>query len=89
MRDIGSEAGTSAQRYASGEDDDLDSDEPSKVYHRAITSLFAGTAPEASQLNGKVCLPGLSKFPLTLPTYRTLKNTLSVSHRLGTRHTSK
>jgi len=59
-REIRSGAEASAQRRArqnSGISEELDSDEPtepSKVYHRAITSLYAGTDPEASQLNGKV-----------------------------------
>lgn len=37
--------------------------EPSKVYHRAITSLYAGTSPEASRLNGKVRVLGTPKLP--------------------------
>jgi hypothetical protein len=44
-------------RQNSGVSEDPDSGEPpepSKVYHRAITSLYAGTDPEASRLNGKV-----------------------------------
>lgn len=43
-------------RQNSGISDEHDSDdprEPSKEYHRAITSLYAGTDPEASGLNGK------------------------------------
>jgi hypothetical protein len=52
------EAESSPQRRQnSGVSGDPDSDEPrepSKVYHRAITSLYAGTDPEASRLNGKV-----------------------------------
>jgi hypothetical protein len=43
-----------------------------KVYHRAITSLYAGTAPEASQLSGRVGAP-LPKLPLTWPTYQARK----------------
>jgi hypothetical protein len=62
-QEIRSEAQSSAQvaqrrvRQNSGISNDLDTDEPpepSKEYHRAITSLYAGTDPEASQLNGKV-----------------------------------
>ena len=65
-RQVRSEAEYSAQRRArrnSGFSDELDSDEPpepSKVYYRAITSLYAGTEPAARHLNGRVrvlCLP--------------------------------
>ena len=44
-------------RQNTGFSDESDSDEPeesAKVYHRAITSLYAGTDPKAGQLNGKV-----------------------------------
>ena len=54
-------------RQNSGFSDNLDSDEPresSKEYHRAITSLYAGTDPEASQLNGKVRVLALPNCPL-------------------------
>ena len=34
--------------------------DPTKVYHRAITPLYAGTAPEAGQLSGRVGVSGLS-----------------------------
>ena len=40
--------------------------EPTRVYHRAITPLFAGTAPEASVLSGKVNASRLQ----SCPTYR-------------------
>jgi hypothetical protein len=62
-RGIRSGAESSAQtaqrhvRQNSGISEELDSDEPletAKVYHRAITSLYAGTDPGASRLNGKV-----------------------------------
>ena len=62
-REIRSGAESSAQnvqrhvRQNSGITEELDSDEPletSRVYHRGITSLYAGTDPEASRLNGKV-----------------------------------
>jgi hypothetical protein len=33
--------------------------DPTKVYHRAITPLYAGTAPEAGQLSGRVGVSGL------------------------------
>lgn len=46
--------------------------QPTKVYHRALNSLFAGTAPEASRLNGKVGVL-LPKLPLTGPTYQARK----------------
>jgi hypothetical protein len=80
-RAIRSEAQSSVQgrvRQNSGisEDDELDSDEPagpSKGYHRAITSLYAGTDPEASRLNGKVRVLGLSRIAPDIPTYRTRK----------------
>ena len=68
-RQVRSEAEDSAQRFArqnSGFSDELDSDEPpepSKVYHRAITPLYAGTAPEAGRLNGRVRVLGLSTCP--------------------------
>ena len=58
--------------------------EPTRVYHRAITPLFAGAAPEASVLSGKVNASRLQNCP----TYWTRK-TFSVSHRLGARHTSE
>jgi hypothetical protein len=54
-------------RQNSGISDEHDSDdprEPSKEYHRAITSLYAGTDPEASGLNGKVRVLGLPNCPL-------------------------
>jgi hypothetical protein len=41
-------------------DEPLESTEPTKVYHRAITSLYAGTALEAGKLSGKV---GVSSLP--------------------------
>lgn len=53
------------QNSGISEDEGLDSDQPpesSKGYHRAITSLYAGTDPEASRLNGKVRVLGLSRF---------------------------
>jgi hypothetical protein len=68
-REIRSEAESSAQHRArqnSVFSDELDSDEPpepSKAYHRAITSLYAGTDPEASGLNGKVRVLGLPNCP--------------------------
>ena len=68
-RQVRSDAEHSAQRRArqnSAFSDDLDPDgplEPSKEYHRAITSLYAGTDPEASQLNGKVRVIGLPNCP--------------------------
>ena len=33
--------------------------EPTRVIHRAITPLYAGTAPEAGRLNGRVGVSGL------------------------------
>jgi len=72
---IRSEAESSAQRRVrqnSGISDELDSDEPAesaKVYHRAITSLYAGTDPEASRLNGKY-LTAWAR--LTLPSKKAL-----------------
>jgi hypothetical protein len=36
-----------------------DPTEPTKVIHRAITPLYAGTAPEAGRLNGRVGVSGL------------------------------
>ena len=68
-RQARSEAEHSAQRRArqnSGFSDEVDPDEPpepSKVYHRAITSLYAGTDPEASELNGKVRVLSLPNPP--------------------------
>ena len=53
-------------RQNSGFSYEFDSDgfpEPSKVHHRAITPLYAGTAPEAGRLNGKVRVLGLSTCP--------------------------
>ena len=38
---------------------DDDPTEPTRVIHRAITPLYAGTAPEAGQLNGRVGVSGL------------------------------
>ena len=46
--------------------------EPSKAYYRAITSLYAGTAPEAGRLSGKVVYPAF-RFVLDLTTHRTRK----------------
>lgn len=56
---VRSEAESTAQRHVrqnSGISEDLDPDEsePSKVYYRALTSLYAGTDPEANRHNGKV-----------------------------------
>jgi hypothetical protein len=53
--------------------------------HGAITSLFAGTAPQAGELNGKVgfLLSGLLIFRLLM-----CKKT-TVSYCLGARHTSE
>ena len=42
---------------------DEESTEPHKVYHRAITSLYAGTAPEAGGLSGKVGVSSLPNCP--------------------------
>ena len=53
-------------RQSSRFSDELDSDEPpepSKVHHRAITSLYAGTATAAGHLNGRVRVLGLSTCP--------------------------
>jgi hypothetical protein len=53
-------------RQSSRFSDELDSDEPpepSKVHHRAITSLYAGTAPEAGRLNGRVRVLDLPTCP--------------------------
>lgn len=47
----------------------LELSESSKVYHRATTSLYAGTAPEAGRLGGKVVYPASIVPDLT--TYRT------------------
>jgi hypothetical protein len=66
-------------RQNSGFSEDLDSDEPlesSKEYHRAITSLYAGTDPEASKLNGKY---------LTAWARRTLPSKKALDSQLGTR----
>ena len=46
---------------------DDDPTEPTRVIHRAITPLYAGTAPEAGQLNGRVGVirppdPGISTY---------------------------
>ena len=94
-QNIRSGAESTAQRHIrqnSVFSEDLEPDEPldtSKVYHRAITSLHAGTDPGASRLNGKVRILGLfPNFPLHTGLPDTLK-CLSVSHRLGTRHTSE
>ena len=40
-----------------------DPHEPTKVYHRSITSLYAGTAPQASELSGRVGVSGLTNCP--------------------------
>jgi len=53
------------------------------VTHGAITSLYAGTAPAASELNGKVGVPS-SIIGHDVPTYIDL-----VPHYLGTGHTSE
>ena len=42
--------------------------EPTRVYHRAITPLFAGTAPEAGRLSGRVSV--LVSCLENCPTYR-------------------
>jgi hypothetical protein len=63
-------------RQNSGFSEDLDSDEPlesSKEYHRAITSLYAGTDPEASKLNGKVRVIRPPELPLINRLTRTRK----------------
>ena len=58
--EVRSGAESSVQRHVrqnSGFSEGLEPDEPlepSKVYHRAITSLHAGTDPDASRFNGKV-----------------------------------
>jgi hypothetical protein len=79
-RGIRAQAEAAAQRpVLPQDDDDLDSSEPAKVDHRAITSLFAGTATQAGRMNGKVCLSGPSKLPLTLPTNETRKLPFSIS----------
>jgi hypothetical protein len=68
-RQMRTEAESTVQRGVrqnSGIPEDLDSDEPpepSKEYHRAITSLYAGTDPDASRLNGKVRVLGLPNCP--------------------------
>ena len=64
-----------------------DPTEPTKVIHRAITPLYAGTAPAAGQLSGRVGVSGLPTLAYRLIGH--LKILFSVSHRLGTRHTSK
>jgi hypothetical protein len=63
-------------RQNSGISEELDSDEPlepSKEYHRAITSLYAGTDPEASRLNGKVRVFRPPELPLIYRLTRTRK----------------
>ena len=57
-------------------DDPLEDTEPHKVYHRAITSLFAGTAPEAGKLTGKV---SVSKLSLTYGLTGNVKYLFSIS----------
>ena len=64
-----------------------DPTEPTKVIHRAITPLYAGTAPAAGQLSGRVGVSGLPTLAYRLTGH--VKILFSVSHRLGTRHTSK
>ena len=67
--------------------DHHDPTEPTKVIHRAITPLYAGTAPAAGQLSGRVGVSGLPTLACRLTGH--IKILFSVSHRLGTRHTSK
>ena len=67
--------------------EDQDPAKPTKVIHRAITPLYAGTAPEAGRLNGRVGVSGLPT--LTYQLIGRKKKLFSVSHRLGTHHTSK
>ena len=64
-----------------------DPTEPTKVIYRAITPLFAGTAPEAGQLSGRVGVSSLPTLAYRLTGH--VKILFSVSHRLGTHYTSK
>jgi len=105
-RALRSEAQSSAQlaqrqvRQNTAFSSELDPDEPSepsKVYHRAITSLCAGTDPDASQLNGKVRVirpPELSRLTghvkylfqyLTAWARLTLPSKKALNSQLGTR----
>ena len=54
------------------------------VSYGAITSLYAGTAPAAGELNGKVSVPA-SRIAHDAPLYM---NWLIVSHHLGKGHAS-
>ena len=56
------------------------------VSYGAITSLYAGTASAAGELNGKVSIPGSRVTMACQLTYK--KYFVPVSHRLGTRHAS-
>jgi hypothetical protein len=53
----------SAQPQLPHPEDPLESTKYTKVYHRATTSLYAGTAPDAGRLNGKVGVFGLPNCP--------------------------
>jgi hypothetical protein len=56
---------------------------------RAVTSLYAGTDPEAGKLNGKVRYPRVSEMaPGIVPAHRCVSFFSQVSHRLGSGHTS-